>query len=161
MELVEDEQARLQAVEKMIDLFAGAGQIAPADSLGRAQLRQDAGVEMRQVGPLPGLDPPEPLPVDTAQVFDGEAAGDHGFDVVIGTGDQQAAWTQRRRPAAASHHVPLRHQDGRSGICAIRVEVSASRSAELVGSRWSAIIPGRDWKDAAGSARLRSRIGRL
>jgi hypothetical protein len=33
VEFVEDEQARLQAVEKMIDLFAGAGQATPAGSL--------------------------------------------------------------------------------------------------------------------------------
>jgi hypothetical protein len=59
VEFVEDKQARLQAVEKMIDLFAGAGQAAPAGSLRGAQPGQDAGVEMRQAGPLPGLDDPE------------------------------------------------------------------------------------------------------
>ena len=86
--------ARLDAVEKMIDLFAGAGQATPAGSLRGAQSGQNAGVEMRQACPLPGLDHPDPLPVGTAQMFDGEAFGDHGLAVVIGTSNQQAAWTE-------------------------------------------------------------------
>lgn len=94
VEFVEDEQARLDAVEKMIDLFAGAGQATPAGSLRGAQSGQNAGVEMRQACPLPGLDHPDPLPVGTAQMFDGEAFGDHGLAVVIGTSNQQAAWTE-------------------------------------------------------------------
>ena len=32
VELVEDQKARLQALQKMIDLIAGAGQAAPASS---------------------------------------------------------------------------------------------------------------------------------
>ena len=36
MELVEDQKARLQALQKRIDLIAGAGQAAPASGLWRA-----------------------------------------------------------------------------------------------------------------------------
>ena len=48
VELVEDQKARLQALQKMIDLIAGAGQAAPARGLWRAQSGQDAGIEMNR-----------------------------------------------------------------------------------------------------------------
>ena len=108
VEFVEDEQARLQAVEKMIYLFAGVGQAAPTGCLRGAQSGQDAGVEMRQTSPLPGLYYPHRLPVGTAQMVDGEAFGDHGLAVVIGTRKQQAAWSQRWRPLKQLPHRNVR-----------------------------------------------------
>ena len=108
VELVEDQKARLQALEKMIDLIAGAGQAAPARGLWRAQSGQDAGVEMRQARTFPGLDHPHLLLVGGTQMFDGEAFGDHGLAVMVGTGKQQTAWAQGWRSLKQQSHRVMR-----------------------------------------------------
>lgn len=48
-----------------------------------------------------------------AQMFDGEAFGDHGPAVVVGTGKQQTAWAQRWRSLKQQSHRVMHRAGGR------------------------------------------------
>jgi hypothetical protein len=55
----------------------------------------------------------DPLSVGMAQMFDGEAFGDHGLAVVIRTGKQQAAWAQGRWSLQQLSHRIMRNDGNR------------------------------------------------